>query len=296
MEQMNRFQRSWELFKSSLSVMFRHKELLVFPILILALTIVISVLFLSPVIVLFAAQGFHAAGAHHHARQWISDNPAASVYFIFTYFISMFTATFFNVAFYHEIIEALQGRPVSITNGLSFACTRWKSILLWSLFAGLIGYIIRALEEKFGLFGRLIMGFVGMAWSVACVFVIPVIIQEETTSNPITMLQKSVATLKKTWGESLIGYVGITFGSWLVMIVSLLWLGAAIGTAVLLHNFWIGAMAVGGWLVAIIALAYIMSVANQIFRCALYLYASAGAMPQPFSDDMAALAWKQKTT
>jgi hypothetical protein len=273
--------------------MFQQKELLIFPIVTLVLTGCIAMFFFSPVIVLFVAHGFGAGGPQAFGN-WLHANPAAGLYFIVTYFVSMVCATFFNVAFYHEIIEALQGRPVSIVNGLRFACTRWKSILLWSAFAGLMGYIIRALEEKFGLFGRIIMGLVGMAWSVACVFVIPVIIMDETTSNPVSMLKKSVLTLKQTWGESLIGYVGISFGRLLVMIGSLLWLGGAIAAAVMLHSFVLGAMAVAGWLAAIIVFGYFTSVANQIFRCALFLYASTGAMPLPFHDDMAALAWKLK--
>jgi len=273
--------------------MFENKQLLVFPIVILVLTFAIAAFFLSPIIVLFAAQGFHSVAAHH-SYDFHNANPLIWVYFVLTYFVSMFFATFFNVAFYHEILEGLQGRPVSISNGLAFACMRWQSILLWSLFAGAIGYVIRALEEKFGLIGRIVMGMVGMAWSVACVFVIPVIIQEQATSNPITMLKKSVATLRKTWGESLIGYVGIKFGGAVVAVFSILWLGAAIGVSILLHSVVLGGIAIAVWLVAVIGFGYIMSVANQIFRCALFLYASNGSMPHPFSDDMAAAAWKLK--
>jgi len=57
---------------------------------------------------------------------------------------------------------------------------------------------------------------------------------------------------------------------------------------------WLGALALLCWLGAVCAFSYLLSIANQIFRCALFLYATTGAMPQPFDHDMAALAWKVK--
>lgn len=37
-----------------------------------------------------------------------------------------------------------------------------------------------------------------------------------------------------------------------------------------------------------------MSVASQIFRCALFLYASDGTLAAPYTEEMMALAWKHK--
>ena len=110
-------------------------------------------------------------------------------------FVAMFIATFFNVAFYHEILAALSGRPVSIGRGLKFACTRLKPILMWTLFAGLVGLIIKAIEQRLELFGRLVARVIGVAWSVAAVFVIPIIIREEQSANPVNMLRKSAGVL-----------------------------------------------------------------------------------------------------
>lgn len=64
-------------------------------------------------------------------------NKTAYTYLGVAYFVSMFLATFFNVAFFSEIIRALRGEAVSIVRGLRFATQRWRSILLWSLLAPL---------------------------------------------------------------------------------------------------------------------------------------------------------------
>ena len=44
--------------------------------------------------------------------------------------------------------------------------------------------------------------------SVAAVFAIPVIIRRED-SNPLAVLRDSAGILKRTWGESLVGFVGL---------------------------------------------------------------------------------------
>ena len=39
-----------------------------------------------------------------------------------------------------------------------------------------------------------------------------VIVTEEETANPVIVLKKSAQTITRTWGESLIGYAGLSFG------------------------------------------------------------------------------------
>jgi hypothetical protein len=321
-DDMNRFQRSWQLLKSSMAVMGREKKLLLFPILTTICTIIIAGLFLVPVA--FQPTGHAYTSAQHwetvghrifqetpretttvtqdtealrmtgHQQREGGFRPLALAYFAVIYLASMFVATFFNVAFYSQILRALSGEPVSIGGGLSFACTRWQTILAWTLFAGLVGILIKALEERFGLLGKIIMRLIGAAWSVACVFVIPVIITSERTFNPLTVLKESALTLTRTWGESLIGYVGVAFSNLLVLFLSVVWLGAGIGVAVALQLYWGIALVVGTWVLAIIIWAYLLSVASQIFRCALFLYASNGTLPEPYTEEMVALAWKHK--
>jgi uncharacterized membrane protein YeaQ/YmgE (transglycosylase-associated protein family) len=135
-------------------------------------------------------------------------SPVVSAYLVLIYFVSMFLATFFNVAFYSEIIAALNGQGVSFRRGLKLACSRWTSILAWTLLAGVVGWIIHKIQERLPMVGRIVTGVIGLAWSVAAVFVIPVIIQEQPMLNPLKILRQSALTLKRTWGEGLIGAKG----------------------------------------------------------------------------------------
>src|ERR1043166_3787296 len=298
---MSKFQRSWMLFKSSVSVIARNKQLLVFPIVIFVCTVVIVLFFLAPP--LLRPTGYPYLPAQHwqaiyHSIFTQSANsggqggsqmafpPAAAAYLVFLYFVSMFIATFFNVAFYHEILAALGGQPVDIGRGLKFAGTKLGAILMWTLFAGLVGLLIKALERRLELVGRIIARLLGLAWSVAAVFAIPVIVREEHGINPVAMLQKSAGLLKRTWGEALIGYAGLTFANVLILFGSLLVLGVAVAASIVLTNFWILVPVVVLWLVAVFAWSYVTSVASQIFKGALYLYAAEGTIPQPYNQEM----------
>src|SRR3954447_16946111 len=108
---MNRFERSWSLFRSSLMVILRNKELLIFPIFISAATAVIFLFFFAPAALwptgfsYFSAEHWHAlmdkyfrvSGSSHSSQIHLS--PFAITYVVFLYLVSMFVATFFNVAF-----------------------------------------------------------------------------------------------------------------------------------------------------------------------------------------------------
>ncbi len=307
---MGKFERSWLLFKSSISVIARNKQLLLFPVVISVLSVVIMLFFVAPA-ALWPTGHSYASLEHwqtigstffsvsngigtHGSR--ITYSPAALAYLAFLYFVSMFLATFFNVAFYNEILAALTGKPVSLGRGLRFACSRYKAILLWTLFAGLVGLIIKAIEQKMDLVGRIIARFIGVAWSIASVFVIPMIVRDQQSVNPVTMLRKSAQMLRRTWGEALIGYAGIAFGNLIVVLGSLILLGGAVFAAIQLNNYWLLGIAVAVWLLGLIAWSYLMNVAGLVYKGALYLYAAEGTVPAPYNREMLDAAWKFKKT
>ncbi len=313
---MSKFTRSWLLFKSSISVIARNKELLVFPIVISVLSLIIILFFVAPVALWPTGHSytsfehwqtignmfFTIAGNMTHAGRatYVSHtggftySPGAVAYLVLLYFVSMFLATFFNVAFYNEILAALTGKPVSLSRGLKFACSRYQAILMWTLFAGLIGLIIKAMEQKLDIVGKIIARMIGVAWSVASVFVIPIIVRDQQSVNPVNMLRKSAQTLKRTWGEALIGYVGIAFGNLIVVFGSLILLGGAVYASIQTNNYVLLAVAVVVWLVGLLAWSYLMNVAGLVYKGALYLYAAEGVIPAPYSREMLDAAWKFK--
>src|SRR5437660_11454351 len=248
---MNKFQRSWLLLKSSLAVIGRNRLLLVFPVTIFLCTSAIILFFLAPPILRPTSHSyltvehwqdignslFRNTNAGGQNPEYVFT-PMAMTYLAFLYLLSMFLATFCNVAFYHEILAALSGQSVSILRGVKFACSKVWSILMWSLFAGLIGLLIKTIEERMPLVGRIVGRIIGLAWSIAAVFSIPVIVREQENANPIAVLRKSAGVLKQTWGEALIGYVGLSFANGMIFLGSFISLLAALAALVALHLYW----------------------------------------------------------
>jgi hypothetical protein len=303
---MNRIERSWHLFKSSLMVIIRNKQLLIFPIVTSIATVIIWLFFFAPAALYptghsylsgehwqtLGAKYFRSTGSGNHEH--FSLSPIAAAYCALIYFVSMFVATFFNVAFYNEILAALNGEAVSLSRGLKFACTRWQAILLWTIFAGMIGLIIKAIEERLDIVGKIIVRLIGVAWSIASVFVIPVIVRDTETNNPIEMLKKSAGTVTRMWGEGLIGYVGIGAVNAIVMIFSVVLIGISVAVCTAIQNFWLLALVLVGWFISMVIWSYLMNVAGLVYKGALYLYAAEGIVSEPYDQQMLDSAWKFK--
>ena len=303
---MNRFQRSWLLVKSSIAVIARNKQLLVFPIVVFVCTAAIVLFFLAPP--LLRPTGYSYVSADHwttiyhslfhetggSGQTHVVFTRVAWVYFGFVYFVAMFIATFCNVAFYHEILAALTCQSVSVGRGLKFAMSKLGSIFMWTLFAGLVGLIIKMIEERLDFIGEMIGRLVGLAWSVAAVFAIPIIVREEGNANPLAVLQKSAGVLKRTWGEALIGYAGLSIANGLIVFGSLIWLVGTIAVSIALHVPWLIAVAVIVWLCALFVWSYVAGVASNVYRGALYLYAAEGMIAEPYNREVLDMAWKFK--
>jgi len=45
----------------------------------------------------------------------------------------------------------------------------------------------------------------------------------------------------------------------------------------------------------LVVVSYLLQVASQVYRCALFIYASEGVVPGPYDQDMMDLAWKVKS-
>jgi len=308
---LERSKTSFRLLVCSLRVMRREKKLLLFPVVNLGFAFFLVLFFLAPVV--FFPTGHALSEAEHWAivrDRFIADlggngdRPQLTTlgysYLAGCYMVVMFAATFINVAFYHEIIQALAGARVSLRRGFAMSCRRIRAILLWSLFAGTIGLLIRALAERMGWVGRWVMRTIGLVWSVASVFAIPVLVRSEE-QNPVQVLQNSARTLKQTWGEALAGYLGLrgaglaaVLGIGAVMVISwisLIVLGALLDQPAFLLLFPL-ILLIG--LGSLVLYGFLASLAENVFRCALYVYATEGVPPEGFAVEEMDGAWKIK--
>jgi hypothetical protein len=285
----SRLHTSWQLLHCSVSVLRTHPRLLILPAVATVCMFAIGLFFVTPLLVLILREGSDervvAASQQYRGLFYLAGG--------LIYLGSMFVGTFFNVAFFHELMRAFAGDSISLRRGWQFARSRLGSILGWSLLAATVGLIIRAVEERLGWLGRIVLGMVGTAWSVAAVFAIPVIVRRPE-NNPLRVLRDSAVMLKRTWGETLVGFVGLHLAGMVIFGTVLLGVLASAFVALLLHLGWLPLVVLGVGAVGLIAIAVLLSVATDVYRGALYVYASEGVVPTAYTEELMSAGWKVK--
>src|SRR5207237_6690384 len=81
------------------------------------------------------------------------------------YFCTSFIAIFFNAAIVGAATIRLQGGDPTLSDGLRLAWSHAGKIVAWAAVTATVGLILRSLEERAGLLGRIVLGIIGAAWS-----------------------------------------------------------------------------------------------------------------------------------
>ena len=262
-----KFARSWGLMKASAAVLRSDKALLAFPLLSGLCSLVVAASFLVPVaLAAIASDGRTLDREHWSAATWL-------LMFAF-YLVQYFVIVFFNTALAGCALRHLRGEPARLSDGLALAGSRWASILGYALIAATVGLFLRALQERLGLVGRLVAGLLGLAWTVATFLVVPVLASQAV--GPVDAVKRSVELLKRTWGENLIGTVGLGAAFGLMTFLAVLLGALLIGGAFALHSMPAVVAAVIVVVVALVLLSLVQASLQGIYAAALYRYAEAG--------------------
>ncbi len=289
----NRVVTSAQLLRSSMRVIKDQPKLLFFLFVNGALMVLLALCFVPWPLVLHLVQAWRATGAADHWDETVAqlNHTTVYLYLIALYLISMFAATFLNVALHHEIFRALDSEKVSLLQGLRFAAGRLRSIILWSLFASSVGLVLQLVASRTSWLGALAARLLGMAWSVAAVFALPALVRDEPT-DPLTLLRHSALTLQNTWGESILGYIGVQ-GVELLTFFCLAGVGLLAAFVLSTIFSWpLFFVSIPFIILTLCACAWVTSLANRVYRCALYIYATEGVVPEPFTSAMMEAAWK----
>ncbi len=207
------------------------------------------------------------------------------------YFASLFVATFVNVAFYYELIQIYAGKPLSLVRGMRFAASRFGSILAWSIFAASVGVLIQIVSQRLSWLGRLTGLFGGIAWNIASVFTIPILVREGGY-NPLQILRRSTVTVRRTWGDLVYGFFNLGFLPMLLCgFIFALSLSINRGSSVPLFRD--GTPVLG--FAILVAVSTAVVALQSVFRCALYIYATEGVVPEPFTLSDMDSVWKVKS-
>ena len=249
---LDRFSNGWTITLNSFKVLKENKKLIIFPILSAVSMILILGSFVSA---LLASAGWDF--------EYIQEPGTAMSYVILFlyYLVNYFIVVFFNTALVHCTRLYFKGEEVTIAKGLQFSMSRLGAIFSWAVFAATVGFILKIIQENVGSLGKIITGLVGIVWSIATFFVVPVIAYEKL--GPIGAFKRSTQLMKEKWGESLgatFSFALIHFIGVLIVAVPLFFIGS------LIHVFVGVILAVMG----ILLLAAVMSATKMIFVSAVY--------------------------
>lgn len=269
-ERPGRFRGAWLLARQSWRVLMLDKELLVFPLLSGFACLLVLASFVAG---LFATGNARSDKTHEDLALW-------ALMFVY-YFLNYFVIVYFNSALVACAMLRFQGGDPTLAVGLRAANARLPQILAWVLLAATVGVVLRMLQERFALLGRVVIALLGAAWAIATYFIVPVLVVEKL--GPFDAVKRSVGLMQQTWGESLVSHVGIGAATGLITFLGVLLIGGA-SVALAVATSSLGVLAAGGvLLVAFLVLAALVSSAlTTIVLSALYLYAAQKKVPQAF--------------
>ena len=247
-----RMSNGWQLTLDSFTVLKENRQLILFPILSgISMMLVIS----SFVVILLSSSGWEWSAIRD--QDYFTHLLFTFVYYLVNYFIIVF----FNTALVHCTHLYFNGEKPTVGQGLRFAISRVGSILAWAVFAATAGTILRAIQERLGAIGKVFTGLIGIVWSIATFFVVPVLAYENL--GPLDAFKRSSSLMRQKWGESLTA--SFSFGI-LQFLAILAWMIPSFVLGALVHPL----AGVALFALGVFALIVVFSAVKMIFVSAVY--------------------------
>jgi hypothetical protein len=260
---MGSMSRGFRLARASWTVVRRDRELLILPL----------VSFLCSLVVLAAfGAGMFGIGLPKDGE---SVSPGIYVLGFCMYVALAFVTIFFNAAVIGTATKRLKGEPASIRDGLALARAHIGKIFLWALITASVGMVLRAIQERSGLIGRILAGIIGIAWDVITFFVVPVLLFEPLTVGD--SIRRSAHIFRARWGEQFTG--NATIGIAIVLLVI---------PVLIVGSLLIAAAPIVGIVFIVLSIGALMAVGSAcsgVFNAALYRYATTGEASGAFSEE-----------
>lgn len=264
---MGKFARSWDLAKGSWNVLKADKELLILPVISFIAAAIAAVSIFLPTFLL--------SSSTVDGEMTVTPGPAGYALVFIGYVVLAYITIFFNAALVHAANERMNGGDPTIGSALRGAASRGLVILPWAILSATVSMVLRAIEERAGFLGKLVVGFVGIAWSLVTFLVLPILVIEGVGVGEA--IKKSTAMFKRTWGEQVIANAGIGIVTFLALLVGLPFL-ALIATG----NTVLAGLGIGLFVAWVILVSVVSAALSAIYQTALYHYANTGSSPAAF--------------
>jgi hypothetical protein len=273
-----RFSRSWQMIKHSAAILQQDRELIIFPL----LSSIAAFLVLISFIPLFD-QG---------ATMSDEQNPLNFMVLGLLYLAEYFVIFFFNAALVGAAMIRMDGGDPTVRDGLRIAWSRVGQIFGYAMIAATVGVLLRAIGERFGFIGRMIIGLLGMAWTAASFLTVPILISRDI--GPVDAVKESASLLKQTWGENVISNAGIGLVFMLFYVLAFVVVGVILSLASTTGNMLLIIGIVVASILGLVILGLLQAALQGILSAVLFRFATDGQDTGGFSTDALTQAFAPK--
>jgi hypothetical protein len=253
----DKISRSWSLAGQCWDVLKEDPALLLFPLMSSIVMLLILGSFALPVFALYHSVDPNTIrdSATHTGRAMFYLG--TYIFYVVSYTVMMF----FNSALISVALKRLDGESATVGDGLRAAVENLPAIVGYALVAATVGTILRAIEERVGLIGRIVVALIGAGWTLATAMTLPVLIEEGV--GPIDAIARSLELFIMMSAMS----------------------GGAIGSIVL---------GVAVFVLACILVGLVSSTLHSIYTAALYRFATGAKENAGIDGDLLSAAFRPK--
>ncbi len=281
---MGTLRRSFALFSASWAVLRQDKELVLLPI----VAAIASALAVAPFLIGVLLVGSTGTGADGD----VSIGPAGWVLVFLAYVVGAYVTIFFQSALVLAANDRMTGGNPTLGSALAMAGRNAGRILPWAIISATVSVVLQAIQERAGFIGRLVVGLVGLAWTLVTMLVLPILVIEQVGVGDA--LKRSASAFKRTWGENVVGNGGVGLVGFLLFLLGAIVAGPIIALGASNSNvplIVVGVVLLVAWTILVTAFS---SALSAVFRTALYRYAVLGEEPGGFSHELVAGAFRSK--
>lgn len=277
-----KFKTSWLLLKQTATVFTNNKQLLKYPAMSLLFNAL--VLFAFGAIIIYFHDVFLEKTTTIYGDDEYNLTNAGLVIGFFYYVIANSVLYFFTAALTAHILDIFKGQSKPLSEYLKLAQSKLLTIVSFAILATTVGMILRFIEQRFRFVGFLVSKLIGLAWALANLFTLAVIVESDATAP--TAIKKSSQLFISRWGENILSRAGFGLATFFIYLGIITVVTVFMMTATIL-------LGVGGLLVSlvlvvlvILVLALIESTLSTILNTALYFYTKYDQIPAAFTRDM----------
>jgi hypothetical protein len=280
-----RLKIGWLLFKQSLKIIKSSPGLLPYVAISIATTIALELVFFGLLAMDFTWWHVLTGDSSY------SDVAFYGSLYLFT-LLATFVTYFFTVALSAHLLAIFRGKPTTFSENISIARRKIPAIVAYTIISTTVGFILRQIEERFQLLGKIISLIFGALWSLLTTFTLPVI--ADTDKGGVGAIKESFQLFKANWGQTITSRVvlsGLASLFYLLIIIPVTFLLIFLCAPLGIFGFLIP---IGVFVLTMVAFIMLVTMATNTLNVCLYYYARYNAIPPSFDPELLASVFVEK--